>query len=237
MARPFVTPHQPARHRSVSAHRAGALSEARWCVGGFERVYEINRNFRNEGVSTRHNPEFTMLELYQAYADYTDLMNRIERHVSGPVRHHPRQRRMRISGRGVRLRAAVPSGDGRGPGRASSIRASSAQKLRDLVICVLTAITAGVALYGAGRRAGQAADRNLREDGRASAAGADVCLRLSDRRCRRCHWRNDSDPFITDRFEFFIGGHEIANGFSELNDPEDQAQRFRDQLARKTAGG
>ena len=117
VARPFVT-HHNALDMDLYLRIAPELYLKRLVVGGFERVYEINRNFRNEGVSTRHNPEFTMLELYQAYADYTRPHEPGRAHVPGPVRHRARLAPRRVPGRGVRFRAAVPARHGRRPGRA-----------------------------------------------------------------------------------------------------------------------
>ncbi|MDY6949773.1 MAG: amino acid--tRNA ligase-related protein, partial [Pseudomonadota bacterium] len=205
----------------------------RLVVGGFERVYEINRNFRNEGVSTRHNPEFTMLELYQAYADYTDLMNLVERMCQGLCDTILGTRRIEYQGevfdfgqtfRRVTVEDLVVHFN---PGIERA-------RLRDLDYLRAHCDSIGVP-YSPGDGPGKlqieifekTAEHRLLQPTFVYAYPTEVSP-LSR--------KNDSDPFITDRFEFFIGGREIANGFSELNDPEDQAQRFRDQLARKTAG-
>ena len=130
-ARPFVT-HHNALDMDLYLRIAPELYLKRLLVGGFERVYEINRNFRNEGVSTQHNPEFTMLELYQAYADFSDLMGLIESDVPGLVRHRARHAPHRVPGRSVRLRSALPPRHDRGPARAlqSGHRAREAARRR-----------------------------------------------------------------------------------------------------------
>jgi lysyl-tRNA synthetase, class II len=232
VAKPFVT-HHNALDIDLYLRIAPELYLKRLVVGGFERVYEINRNFRNEGISTRHNPEFTMLELYQAYADYTDLMNLVERMCQGLCDTVLGSRRVEYQGetfdfaqpfRRVTVEDLVVhfnSGIERG-------------KLRDVEYlrgwCERLHIP-----HKSGDGAGKlqieifekTAEHRLSQPTFVYAYPAEVSPLAR---------RNDADPFLTDRFEFFVGGRELANGFSELNDPEDQAARFRDQLARKTAG-
>jgi lysyl-tRNA synthetase class 2 len=232
VARPFVTHHNQL-DIDLYLRIAPELYLKRLVVGGFERVYEINRNFRNEGVSTRHNPEFTMLELYQAYADYTDLMNLVERMCQGLCDTILGKRQIEYQGevfdfgqpfRRVTVEDLVVHFN---PGIERA-------KLRDLEYLRAHCDKIGVP-YGQGDGAGKlqieifekTAEHRLLPPTFVYGYPTEVSP-LSR--------RNDSDPFITDRFEFFIGGREIANGFSELNDPEDQSQRFKDQLARKTAG-
>ena len=233
VARPFVT-HHNALDMDLYLRIAPELYLKRLVVGGFERVYEINRNFRNEGVSTRHNPEFTMLELYQAYADYTDLMNLIERMCQGLCDTVLGSRRIEYQGEAF---------DFAQPFRRVTIedlivhfnpgieRARAARRRRT---CAATATASGIA-YKPGDGAGKlqieifekTAEHRLLQPTFVYAYPAEVSPLAR---------RNDSDPFITDRFEFFVGGRELANGFSELNDPEDQAARFKEQLARKDGG-
>jgi lysyl-tRNA synthetase class 2 len=232
VAKPFIT-HHNALDMQLYLRIAPELYLKRLVVGGFERVYEINRNFRNEGISTRHNPEFTMLELYQAYADYGDLMALVEQLCQGICDsvHGSRQvdyqgtivdfsqpfRRVTVEDLVVHFNPGIERG-----------------RLRD--VAYLRAHCDGLGIpYKDGDGAGKlqieifekTAEHRLIPPTFVYAYPAEVSPLAR---------RNDADPFITDRFEFFIGGREIANGFSELNDPEDQAARFREQVARKTGG-
>jgi lysyl-tRNA synthetase class 2 len=231
-ARPFVT-HHNALDVDMYLRVAPELFLKRLVVGGFERVYEINRNFRNEGVSTQHNPEFTMLELYQAYADYRDLMELVERLLTGLADMVLGTRQVPYQGRTF---------DFSGPFRRVSIEdcllaqnpGLDRSRLRDLAYLREVTARHGIEL---GREDGpgkaqielfeKTCEHALEQPTFAYAYPAEVSPLAR---------RNDADPFITDRFEFFIGGREIANGFSELNDAEDQAERFRSQAARKSAG-
>jgi lysyl-tRNA synthetase class 2 len=205
----------------------------RLTVGGFERVYEINRNFRNEGVSTQHNPEFTMLELYQAYADYHDLMEMIEALFQGLADMLFGTRRLAYQGTEFDLSTSFarmsieeiiiannPDLDPKLLRDAEYLRRVS-DRLR---ISHQAGDGPGQLQIGIFEKTGEP---KLIQPTFAYGYPAEVSP-LSR--------RNDDDPFITDRWEFFIGGRELANGFSELNDAEDQAQRFKDQVARKDAG-
>ena len=232
VARPFVT-HHNALDVKMYLRIAPELYLKRLVVGGFERVYEINRNFRNEGLSTRHNPEFTMLELYQAYADYVDIMDLVERMMKGLADSVLGTRALTYQG------VAVDMGP---PFRRATIEelllehnlGLDAARLRD-VAYLRERLAAGGHKWAAGDGAGKlqmelfehTAEAHLVQPTFAYAYPTEVSP-LS-----RC---NDADPFITDRFEFFVVGRELANGFSELNDPEEQAARFRAQVARKDAG-
>ncbi len=231
-AKPFVT-HHNALGIDMYLRVAPELYLKRLVVGGFERVYEINRNFRNEGLSTQHNPEFTMLEIYQAYADYHDFMDLVERMFRGIADAVIGQRQVSYQGR---------SFDFSKPFRRVTIEDAilecnhdlAPSSLRDVSYLHRVCDRLGIA-YKPGDGAGKlqieifekTAEHTLEQPTFVYAYPAEVSP-LSR--------RNDQDAFITDRFELFIGGRELANGFSELNDPEDQAQRFRDQAARKTAG-
>ncbi len=231
-ARPFKT-HHNALDVGMYLRIAPELYLKRLTVGGFERVYEINRNFRNEGVSTQHNPEFTMLELYQAYADYTDLMELIEKLFQGLADTLLGSRKLQYQGTEFDLSKSFAR-----MSIEDIILANNADldpmSLRDAAylrrVCDHMKIP-----YKAGDGPGKlqieifekTGEHTLIQPTFAYAYPAEVSP-LSR--------RNDQDPFITDRWEFFIGGRELANGFSELNDPEDQAQRFKDQVARKDAG-
>ena len=231
-ARPFVT-HHNALDLDMYLRIAPELYLKRLVVGGFERVYEINRNFRNEGLSTQHNPEFTMLELYQAYADYRDLMEMVERLMQGLADSLLGTRQLTWQGKAVDLR---------GPFARVTIEESilqnnpglEASRLREREYLAGVATRLGVTI---GKHDGpgklqleifeKTCEHTLEQPTFVYAYPAEVSP-LSR--------RNDADPFLTDRFEFFVGGRELANGFSELNDPEDQAERFHEQASRKEAG-
>jgi lysyl-tRNA synthetase, class II len=231
-ARPFKT-HHNALDVGMYLRIAPELYLKRLTVGGFERVYEINRNFRNEGVSTQHNPEFTMLELYQAYADYTDLMELIETLFQNLADTLLGSRKLIYQGTEFDLSKSFAR-----MSIEDIILANNPDldpmSLRDTPylrrVCERMKIPYKAA-DGPGKLQIEIFERTgehtLIQPTFAYAYPAEVSP-LSR--------RNDQDPFITDRWEFFIGGRELANGFSELNDPEDQAQRFKDQVMRKDAG-
>ncbi len=205
----------------------------RLVVGGFERVYEINRNFRNEGLSTRHNPEFTMLEFYEAYTDYHGLMDLTEdmlRHLCEEV----------LGSTSVTYQGE--SYDFDSPFRRMTVKDSilhfnddiSAEELDDLDRARAIAERLEIPLkasYGLGKVQieifEKTVEHQLMDPTFITAYPTEVSPLAR---------RNDDDPFVTDRFEFFVGGREIANGFSELNDAEDQAERFRKQVEEKDAG-
>jgi lysyl-tRNA synthetase, class II len=232
VARPFVT-HHNALDLDMYLRIAPELYLKRLVVGGFERVYEINRNFRNEGLSTRHNPEFTMLELYQAYADYGDFMDLVERMFQGVADTICGTRLIEYQGESYDFGA---------PFRRVTVEdlvvhfnpGAERARLRDVAYLREICARLGVPVKphdGAGKLQieifEKTAEHRLVQPTFVYAYPAEVSP------LARC---NDADPFLTDRFEFFVGGREIANGFSELNDAEDQAARFREQVARKTGG-
>jgi lysyl-tRNA synthetase class 2 len=205
----------------------------RLVVGGFDRVYEINRNFRNEGLSTQHNPEFTMLELYLAYADYLDLMDWIEKAIRGLAETIRGTQQIEYQGRMYDLRQ---------PFRRVTIEQAilehnpdlDVKQLRDVPYLRKACEKLGIQYTphdGAGKLQieifEKTAEHTLIDPTFVHAYPAEVSP-LSR--------ANDADPFLTDRFEFFLAGRELANGFSELNDAEDQAARFQAQAARKSAG-
>jgi lysyl-tRNA synthetase class 2 len=202
-------------------------------VGGIERVYEINRNFRNEGVSTRHNPEFTMLEFYEAYATYRDLMDLTERMMrdAGAGDGHAPSSSTRA--------ARIDFGPAFPAGRWSSGAPAQPGDLGREDCRDRDALAAHCARLGIARQGrlglGQAAAGDLREDRRSGLVQPTFITHYPAEVSRRWRGESDSDPGITDRFELFIGGKELANGFSELNDPEDQAARFRAQVEAKDA--
>jgi lysyl-tRNA synthetase, class II len=232
VARPFVT-HHNALNQEMYLRIAPELYLKRLVVGGFERVYEINRNFRNEGLSTQHNPEFTMLELYQAYADSEDFMHLVERMMQSLVDAVSGSRDVVYQGRRIEFctpfaRLSVEQAlIAHNPG-------IDAARLRDAAY--LGGLCASLDIEcessdGAGKRQialfEKTCEQHLLQPTFVHSYPTEVSP-LSR--------RNDVDPFVADRFEFFVDGRELANGFSELNDPEEQAARFREQAARKQAG-
>ncbi len=232
VARPFVT-HHNALDMALFLRIAPELYLKRLVVGGFEKVYEINRNFRNEGLSTQHNPEFTMLEFYQAYADYHDLMDLTE----------------------ALLRALTEAING-----SSTVVYQGAEfdfskpfarlTVRDSILHFNPDIDATALDDEAGARAiAEKLEIPLKSGWGLGKVWIEIFEKTVEGRLKQPTFitayptevsplarRSDGDPFVTDRFEFFVGGREIANGFSELNDAEDQAERFRAQVAEKDAG-
>jgi len=231
-ARPFKTFHN-ALDIDLYLRVAPELYLKRLVVGGFERVFEINRNFRNEGLSTRHNPEFTMVEFYQAYADYHDLMDLTEEMIRGMA--------LNIHNSTV-IEYQNETFDVGKPFTRISVFDSilhfnadiTAEQLSDLDAARGLAEGLGIPLkpsYGLGKVQieifEKTVEHNLKDPTFITAYPTEVSPLAR---------RSNADPFVTDRFEFFVGGREIANGFSELNDPEDQAERFRQQVEEKDAG-
>lgn len=233
-AKPFVT-HHNALDMDMYLRIAPELYLKRLVVGGFDRVFEINRNFRNEGLSTRHNPEFTMLEFYQAYADYKDLMNLTEE-------------LLRDIAENVMGSTSIQSADGdttydfSKPFARLTMAESIAQYNPDVYADDLNDINALRSI--AERKGAKVQDSWGIGKLQTEVFEATVEHRLTDPTFITAYpaevsplaRRNDENPDVTDRFEFFVGGREIANGFSELNDSEDQAARFREQVANLDAG-
>ncbi|WP_369158506.1 lysine--tRNA ligase [Candidatus Thiodiazotropha sp. LNASS1] len=231
-ARPFATRHN-ALDMDMFLRIAPELYLKRLVVGGFERVYEINRNFRNEGLSTRHNPEFTMLEFYEAYADYNDLMDLTEAMLRGLCQE--------VLG-GTEVSYQGERYDFGSPFQRMTVKESICHFNPDITAEMLDddAQTRTIAermeiplkpSYGLGKIQieifEKSVEHRLMNPTFITAYPTEVSPLAR---------RNDDDPFVTDRFEFFVGGREIANGFSELNDAEDQAERFRKQVEEKEAG-
>jgi lysyl-tRNA synthetase class 2 len=231
-ARPFIT-HHNALDMPLYLRIAPELYLKRLVVGGFEQVYEINRNFRNEGLSTRHNPEFTMLEFYQAYADYHDLMNLTEELLRGMAQTLLGDARISYQGetcdfgqpfRRLTVREAILYFNPAITAAALDDLASARQIAEGLGLKIAPEHCLGrvhIEIFE------QTVEHQLRDPTFITAYPIEVSPLAR---------RNDQDPRITDRFELFVGGREIANGFSELNDPEDQAERFCQQAEAKTAG-
>ncbi len=231
-ARPFETYHN-ALDVPLYLRIAPELYLKRLVVGGFERVFEINRNFRNEGLSTRHNPEFTMLEFYQAYADYHDLMDITEEllrdlalHLKGDATIHYQ---------GVDYHFGEPF-------RRLTLKDAILQYNPDILLSEIEKIDSIRALanrldiplkdsFGLGKIQLEIFEKTVEEQLSEPTFITEYPTEVSP-----LARRNDEDPEITDRFELFIGGREIANGFTELNDSEDQSERLRGQLREKEAG-
>jgi len=232
VARPFVT-HHNALDRDLYLRIAPELYLKRLVIGGFERVYEINRSFRNEGVSTQHNPEFTMLELYIAYADYMVLMDLLENMIRGLAATMLDSSTVSYQGSNYDLAQ---------PFQRLTVEESVAkfnpqldpQRLRDTEYLREVGEQLGITLedhYGSGKLLVElfekTVENRLIEPTFITAYPAEVSPLAR---------RSNDDKWLTDRFELFIAGRELANGFSELNDPEDQAERFREQAEQKAAG-
>ena len=230
-ARPFVT-HHHALDLRLYLRIAPELYLKRLVVGGLDRVYEINRNFRNEGLSILHNPEFTMLEFYQAYATYEDLMNLTEEllcSVAGEILGS-----LRFSYQGLEI-------DLTPPWRRLDLRESltaiggiPASVVRDHLALLQLALHEGVALRP-GEGYGRALTRlfDLRVEAHLSQPTFILGYPLETSPLSR---KSEADPEVVDRFELFIAGRELANAFSELNDPVDQGERFARQLQAHKAG-
>lgn len=231
-ARPFKT-HYNALDHDFYLRIAPELYLKRLVVGGMERVYELNRNFRNEGLSTRHNPEFTMLEFYQAYADYHDLMDGIEGlflelaqsvldtaelpHESGPIQ-------LGTAFKRITMRDAVLAHNDELAG----------QDLTDVAALQAHGEKCGIKAHGewgAGKWLTEIFEKTVESQLHQPTFVTEYPAEVSPLARRK-----DDDPEVTERFELFVAGREIANGFSELNDAEDQASRFAAQAAAKDAG-
>ena len=231
-ARPFIT-HHNALDLPMYLRIAPELYLKRLVVGGFERVFEINRNFRNEGVSTRHNPEFTMIEFYQAYATYHDLMDLTESLLRGIATDVVGSSTITYQGETF---------DFSQPFVRMSVRDSilhfnpnvTAEQIDTLEGATTVAKSLHIPLkdsYGLGKVQIEIFEKTVEHRLLQPTFITEYPAEVSP-----LARRNDQNPFITDRFEFFVGGREIGNGFSELNDAEDQAERFMQQVADKDAG-
>jgi len=248
-AKPFETFHN-ALDINMFLRIAPELYLKRLVVGGFERVFEINRNFRNEGLSSRHNPEFTMIEFYQAYADYNDMMNLTEDMLRTVAQD--------VLGT-TTIRNTVKNAEGEVTEEKFYDFAQPFERLSmvDAILKHAPAIDENVlrnpeAQFDALKVIAKDVGVKFSEASKVWGPGKYICEifeevaeHLLDQPTfiTEYPWevsplarRNDNNPFITDRFEFFVGGRELANGFSELNDAEDQAARFRKQVEEKDAG-
>lgn len=232
VAKPFET-HHNALDMNLFLRIAPELFLKRLVVGGFERVYEINRNFRNEGVSTQHNPEFTMLELYRAYADYEDFMTLVENLMRGISE---------IIHNSLTIQYQEQSIDFSKPFKRFTMEEVickyneniKSEDIRDLNYLTEFAEKMGIKIqanYGPGKIQAEIFDKTCESH---LIAPTFICAYPTE--ISPLSRKNDKDPFVTDRFEFFVSGRELANGFSELNDSEDQAQRFLEQVSNASAG-
>lgn len=232
VARPFVT-HHNALGQDMYLRIAPELYLKRLVVGGFERVFEINRSFRNEGLSTRHNPEFTMLEFYWAYADYQDAMALTEdmlRKLTESV----------LGSTTVQYQGSTY--DFARPFDRLTVFDAILKYNPDINHTDLSEVDSASKLaaalgidvdksWGLGKIQIEIFEKTVEH-----RLDQPTFITAYPTEVSPLARRNDDDPFITDRFEFFVGGRELANGFSELNDAEDQAERFAEQVAQKETG-
>ncbi len=231
-ARPFLT-HHNALDMQLYLRIAPELYLKRLTVGGFEKVFEINRNFRNEGVSTRHNPEFTMMEFYWAYADYQDLMDYTEKlfkfvaeQALGTHQFHSQGVDYDFSKPFDRL-SVTDSIVKYNPG-VTKEELSTLEGVRAVAQRLKVHVDKNA---GLGKAQIMVFEETVEAKLMQPTFICDYPVEVSP-----LSRRNDKNPDVTDRFELFVGGRELANGFSELNDPEDQADRFRAQVDAKEAG-
>lgn len=233
-ARPFVT-HHNTLDMDLYLRIAPELYLKRLVVGGFDRVFEINRNFRNEGLSTRHNPEFTMLEFYQAYADYNDLMDMTEELFRGLANDV-------VGSSTIASEDGTQEYDFAKPFARLSMFDSILKYNERLSGDELASVEGATAIasqmnidvkshWGIGKIHMEIFEASVEEK-----LSDPTFITRYPTEVSPLSRRNDDDPSVTDRFELFVGGRELANGFSELNDAEDQAERFKAQVADMEAG-
>ena len=239
-ARPFTT-HHNALDLDLFLRIAPELYLKRLVVGGIDRVYEINRNFRNEGISTQHNPEFTMLEFYQAYANYHDLMNLTEEivkfvamEVNGTTKTNFADQEIDLAQwRRYSMREAIAEFWPKAAGKAPRIEEISGEGIVELVRCLRAAHV------DISYKPGDAYGKTI----------ADIFEALAEKHLIQPTIIYDfplavsplskvkpDEPEWVERFEFYIGGFEVGNAFSELNDPEEQRKRFEAQLTERERG-
>ena len=231
-ARPFTT-HHNALGMDLFLRVSPELYLKRLVVGGLEKVFEINRNFRNEGLSTRHNPEFTMIEFYQAYADYNDLMDLTEEMLRGLTETVLGSSTVGYQGDTFEFGQ---------PFDRMTVKESILKLNDDIKAQELESIESARAIcqrlkvkikesYGLGKLQIEIFEKTVESKLKQPTFITEYPVEVSP-----LARRSDTNNFVTDRFEFFVGGRELANGFSELNDPEDQAERFQQQVSEKDAG-
>ncbi len=231
-ARPFFT-HHNSLDMDMVLRIAPELYLKRLVVGGFEKVFELNRNFRNEGLSTRHNPEFTMVEFYQAYAVYSDLMDLTEvliRTLAQKI-----LSTTSLSYQGHQFDLSKPF---------------ERLTMQDAILRYNSDITlAEITDYAAAKKIAARLDISVQENHGLGKIQLEIFDKTVEKKLIQPTFiteyptevsplarKNDTNPFVTDRFEFYVAGQEVANGFSELNDPEDQAERFEQQVREMQAG-
>ena len=231
-ARPFTT-HHNALDQDMYLRIAPELFLKRLTVGGYEKVFELNRNFRNEGLSTRHNPEFTMLEFYWAYARYDDLMDLTEdlfRSIANEVlgscsvRYQDMEFDFAKPFARLTVKEAV----------STYCKLGDSVDLDDVKSLTREAKRLGVSFdenWPKGKVLMEIFEQQVEESLEQPTFITEYPIEVSP-----LARRNENNPEVTDRFELIVGGRELANGFSELNDPEDQAARFHAQVAQKDAG-
>ena len=230
-ARPFVT-HHNSLNTDLYLRVAPELFLKRLVVGGFERVYEINRCFRNEGLSPRHNPEFTTVEFYQAFADYRDLMTLTEDLIGFLLDEAKIDPVVRFDGQEIALGGEIPRRT-----MVEAVAAATATKAADILhFDGLSALANRLNIaaqpgWGWGRLLMEVFEARVEETLVQPTFITGYPLEVSP-----LARRSDDNALLTDRFELFMAGREVANGFSELNDPDDQAERFRQQAALKNQG-
>ena len=231
-AKPFIT-HHNAMDMELYLRIAPELYLKRLVVGGFEKVYEINRNFRNEGISTRHNPEFTMLEFYQAYWDYHAMMEFTEtmlRHLASKILGS-----LKLSYQGMSIDLSQPF-------QRLTLKEAILQYCPEITATQLEDINQAREIA---RRYNSAVSDSAGL-GKIQSALFETLVEEKliqptfiteyPAEVSPLARANDHNPFVTDRFELYIAGRELANGFSELNDPEDQARRFQQQAQARKEG-
>ncbi|MBL1416591.1 MAG: lysine--tRNA ligase [Moritella sp.] len=237
-ARPFIT-HHNALDQAMYLRVAPELYLKRLVVGGFDRVFEINRNFRNEGLSPRHNPEFTMMEFYQAYADYNDLMDFTEEMLStvavevlGATSMPYGDDMVEFGGKYTRISMLDAIKQYNPEHEVIQALTNEGVQDRELMVSIAKSLNMKIEKFWTCGQLleeifGETAEPQLIQPTFITGYPADISPLAR---------RSDDNPFFTDRFEFFIGGREVANGFSELNDAEDQDARFKAQVNAKDAG-
>ena len=231
-ARPFIT-HHNSLDMELFLRIAPELYLKRLVVGGFEKVFEINRSFRNEGLSPRHNPEFTMLEFYQAYSDYEDLMDLTEDMMRKLTSNLFDTNQVTYQGETYNLekpfeRMTVFESILKHNKEINDTDLQSLEKIRNVAEKLEIPLEES---YGLGKIQIEIFEKMVE-----SKLSSPTFITQFPTEVSPLARKNSDDPFVTDRFEFFIAGREIANGFSELNDPEDQAERFNKQVEEKKAG-
>ncbi len=232
VARPFKT-HHNALDMELFLRIAPELYLKRLVVGGFERVFEINRNFRNEGVSARHNPEFTMMEFYWAYADYNDLIDLTEVMLRGLCEAVVGSTQINYQGETLDFskpfqRLSLLDSITHFNPQISRSQLTDLNSITDLAKELKIEVKD---IHGIGKIQMEVFEKRVEEKLVDPTFITEYPVEVSP-----LSRRNDAHPEVSDRFEFFLAGKEIANGFSELNDAEDQAERFQRQVMEKDAG-